>query len=36
LLIQMKGILSEKRDQTMLQEVFMFLEFSNTVLLRGV
>jgi hypothetical protein len=36
LLIQMKGFLSEKIAQMVLQEVFMFLEFRKTVLLRGV
>jgi hypothetical protein len=36
LLIQMKGLLSEKRAQTVLQEVFMFLKFRNTIILRGV
>jgi ribosomal protein L35AE/L33A len=32
LLIQMKGILSKKRAQIVLQQVFMFLKFRNTVL----
>jgi hypothetical protein len=32
----MKGLLSEKRAQTVLQEVFKFFEFRNTVLSRGV
>jgi hypothetical protein len=36
LLIQMKGILSEKRAQNGATGCFMFLEFRNIVLLRGV
>jgi hypothetical protein len=32
----MKGLLSEKIAQTVLQEVFKFFEFRNTVLSRGV
>jgi hypothetical protein len=32
----MEGILLEKRAQIVPQDVFMFLEFRNTVLFRGV
>jgi hypothetical protein len=35
LLIKMKGLLLGKRVQTVLQDIFMFLKYSNTVLLKG-
>jgi hypothetical protein len=34
--IQMKGLLMEKGAQTVLQDVFIFLEFNFSVLLRGI
>jgi hypothetical protein len=32
----MKDLLLEKRAQSVIQEIFMFLKFRNTILLRGV
>jgi hypothetical protein len=34
--IQMKGLLLEKGGKAVIQDVFIFLEFRNIVLLRGV